>query len=157
MKTVNIYITKQEKAKADRITKKNFISLSCLTDIVCYWLFYVMHHYGKKEDLDKMLNTYLTEETNYKTSIKPKFNGEYLGQIIEHKSRFCTNALKIYLNKEIHKYITDEKAKAKYYNKIDQQIQTTKETMWNYNAVIRMQRRSLRENKEYFRKALETV
>lgn len=157
MKPINIYLTKQEKDKADKLTKKNLISLSTLADIVSYWLFYVIYHYGKKEDLEKLNTEYISSNGNYKTSIKPKLNDEYLGQVLQNKSKWCTNALKIYLNKEIAKYVNDPKAINSYYNKIDQKIQSKKEIAWNYNAVIRMQRRSLRENKEYFRKALETV
>lgn len=155
MKRINIYITRTEKDKADKVCKKNLVSLSTLTDVTTYWLFYFVHHYGTQEQMKMLSETYIAKENNYKTSIKPKLKDEYLGQILEEPSKWCSNALKIYLNHEIDKYLTDEKQINRYYSKINEQLQKTKEIHWNYNAVIRQQRRSMRENKEYWKKVLE--
>ena len=62
----------------------------------------------------------------------------------------------IYLHKDISKWLEKEDI-TKYYNMCNEKMTKTTDEFWNYNQHIRMQRRMLRENKEYFIRELENA
>ena len=92
-----------------------------------------------------------------KTSIKtPKmFEKDSLFEKQKYKSRYTTNVIKIYLKKDIKKYVNDPKLIEQYWNECNEKMTKTYDEFWDYNKHIRYQRRMIRENKEYFRKALD--
>lgn len=154
MKRINIYLTKQEREQAKKVSNKYRVCLSTIADKCAYWLLYLLIHYSNEETTNKILNEYLQKQGNYKTSIKQK-DKELLGQTIKKPSKYYSNALKIYLNHDIKKYIDNNEAVNKYYQEIDRTLQTTIDQFWNYNENIRMIRRAVRENPSYFERAIK--
>lgn len=150
-----VYITKEQKKKADKIRNKYKVSLSTLAGIVSYELANRLVK-EKKEDLLKQLQEkYIQEKGNYKTSIKPREicgKDQYLNQLITNKNTYTSNALIIYLDGKIKNYIDDTDH---YYSAIDKKLNEAYDIYWDYNCNIRNQRRMLRQNKEYWKKALE--
>ena len=63
----------------------------------------------------------------------------------------------MYVRKELKHYFTNEKELNRFYSNVDRKMNETYEEFWDYNYFVRKQRRMLRENKEYFKKAIETV
>lgn len=154
MKTINIYLNKQEKLTANKVSSRYRVSMSTIADKCSYWLFYLITKYGSDELMDQLTNEYIDSKGNYKTCIKPKNKDEYIGQAIKNPSRFYSNALKIYLNHKIKDYISNNDAVNLYYNKIDQELQKAEDPYWNYNQQIRNFRRIIRQNPDYIKKAL---
>lgn len=166
-KTINIYLNTEERKQLDNLKVKYRVSLTTIADVVTKITFkYFLQNEEKLEGNDKLKK--LFKEYLYikgrKTSIKePKgYKKEEGGQYITgntyaqnvSKSRFVTNCLVIYIKKEIKKHIREELAEH-YWNDINKELTNRKDEFWNYNDHIRLQRRMLRENKEYFKKALE--
>ena len=160
-KTINIYLDSQYRKQVESLKVKYRLSLTTIVDVITKITF--KYFLWSKEDINNATRLY--DEYLYpkgkKTSIKePKLYKEnpYINGTSWHKenrkSRFTTNCLMIYLKKEIKNYIKQEDVE-KYYNDINKELTTRKDEFWNYNEHIRMQRRMLRENKEYFRKALD--
>ena len=155
MKTINIYLTRTEKTQADKVRSKYKVSLSTLTGVVVL-ITYDLLHKNNEVMLEHIENKYIAKEGNYKTSIKPRELMETLGEEIKNKNIFATNCLKIYLNKAIKEYLEPEKVNL-YYARIDKTLNEKFDTYWDYNCSIRNQRRMLKQNKEYWKKALETI
>ena len=153
MKTINIYITREQKQRLDRIRSKYKVSLSTLTGTVAYWLVYVLLHDDRKETIKELQEKYIQSTTTYKTSVKPREVLEVLGNEITDKSKFTSNALVIYLEHKIQDYVS-KKYVDTYYAKIDKKLNETFDVYWDYNCSIRNQRRMIRQNKEYWKKAL---
>ena len=169
-KTINIYLNSQERKLVDDLKVKYRLSLTTIVDVITkhtfkYFLQYAYEYNNKnEEDLKRLYKEYIYNKGK-KTSIKePQIfkkenGGDYLvgneyakGQ---SKSKFTTNCLIIYLNKDIKNYVKEEEMQKAYWNNINKELTTRKDDWWNYNDHIRYQRRMLRENKEYFKKALE--
>lgn len=159
MKTINIYLTKQNKTKADKLRIKYKVSLSTIASIVSFSLLKYINLYNQNE-LEKLKTEYIVSKqasTTYKTSIKPRnfTKGSYLGDMLEtNRNCFVSNALLIYLEGLIKNYLNPQQSN-KYYAEIDKNLQETFDTYWDYNANIRNQRRMMRQNKEYWKKVLE--
>lgn len=156
MKTINIYLTSEEKNALNKIRAKYRVSLSTLTGKVCYWTYYCIQHYGSTEILKSLQNEYISKTGNNKTSCKPRELNEVLGEEIKNKNIYATNCLKIYVAHDIKKYC-NLKGVNKYFNEIDKALQNAYDVYWDYNNSIRNQRRMLKQNKEYWKKALENV
>lgn len=154
-KTINIYLNNQERKLVDNLKNKYQLSLTTITDILVMCTMKVFLMTNNKELVEHLKNEYLYTPGR-KTSIKqPKiFSDKELFGKEQFKSRFATNVIMIYIKKEIKNYVSQELAN-KYWNECNSKLTTTKDTFWNYNQHIRLQRRMLRENKEYFRKALD--
>lgn len=155
MQRFNIYITESEKDKANTIQQKYKISLSTMVSILAYTTYYCLKHYGTK-DLEDLQLEYVDTKCNYKTSIKPRCmkDTEILAKLITNKSIYLTNVLKLYLSRNIAKYLT-KKGLEYYYNDIDKKFQTAKEVFWNYNNVVRSNARAIKNNKEYYQRLLK--
>lgn len=158
MKLTYIYITDQEKKTLKKICIKNKISLSALTTILINTTYYCLEHYGIDKEQNKII------EENYlisrglmaqATTIKPKCfkENELMNNLIKNKNKYATNVLLIYLNKRQLDYMTEE-GKNHYFNMLNQKIQETFEKFWDYNNFVRSSRRNLRQNKEYFKRAI---
>lgn len=154
MKTINIYLTKEQKKKADRVRIKYKVSLSTLASIVSFELMNQLLKTNRKDLIEQLQQDYLQKDGTYKTSIKPRVIREGALNGIEKKNTYTTNALIIYLDSKIKDYLDNEHVN-KYYANIDKKLNETYDIHWDYNAHIRDMRRMFRQNKEYWKKALE--
>lgn len=161
--TINIYLNKDERKQIDILKQKYQLSLTTIIDILCFETFRIFLHYGQLK-LDELTKSYLYEH-KCKTSIKtPKTfktinngQGENHYWIAIKKSRFTTNVIKIYLYKDIKKYIESDVGIQEYWNSINKKFTTTKDEWWAYNQHIRYERRSLKENREYYQAELDKM
>ena len=162
--TINVYLTKQERKMIDDLKAKYQLSLTTITDILCFQTYHAMLLEENKNQSKKGLRHTLTEtymhERGGKTSIKkPKIlkQNSLFGNF-RKKDRFATNVIKIYLYKEIDKYITDKEIIQKeYWNAINNKFTTTRDEFWNYNNFVRNMRRGLKENKDYFKEEISKI
>ena len=155
MKTINVYLNKQQKQKADKVRIKYKISLSTLAGIVSYELVHSLISESKENMIQKLQDQYLQEKGNYKTSIKPREitgKDQYLNQLIQNKNKFTSNALIIYLDGKIKDYIDDVNH---YYANIDKKLSQAYDIYWDYNTIVRSQARAIRQNKKYYKRILE--
>ena len=151
-KTINIYTSKEDRKTIDKLKVKYQLSLTTIIDI----LLFVTTKYLNEESIKDLANKYKYKKSQ-KTSIKtPKIYKDLKWENIK-ENIYATNVLQIYLKKDINKYIENKETLQKYYNDINNKMTTTNDEFWNYNQHIRMQRRMLRENKEYFKKELENA
>ena len=153
-KWINIYTNKEERKLIDSLKVKYQLSLTTIVDILCEITWDCFYLNADKELFEKIKNTHLYERSN-KTSIKqPRILNKY---DLEHPNRFVNNCVHLYLSKDIKKYINKDILEGKYgyWNRIDKELTTRQDNWWQFNNHIRMQRRMLRENKDYFKKALE--
>ena len=159
-KTINIYLSKDEKQKAHKIQQKYKVSLTTITDVLIVVSMYAFLHYKKRPLLkEEMLTGYWYDKGN-KTSIKtPKILKEdtpYKNILEGKETVFCTNILKIYIRHEAKEFLTEEGTNY-YYGEIDKKLQERQERYWDYNNFSRMSRRNLKENKEYYKRAIEQM
>lgn len=154
MKTINIYLTKEQKKKADKVRIKYKVSLSTIAGIVAYELANRLIKCDRRDYLEKLQEDYLQKNGTYKTSIKPReiLNGALNG--IQKKNLYTTNALIIYLDGKVREYLDNENCN-KYYAQIDKKLNEAYDIYWDYNSNIRQQRRMIKQNKEYWKKVLE--
>lgn len=154
-KTINVYLNNEDRKQIDNLKSKYQLSLTTITDILVMVTMKVFLQTNNEELIKRLTNEYLYNRGK-KTSIKePKiFNDKSIFAKEQHKSRFATNVIMIYLKKEIKNYVNEQLA-SKYWKECNKKLTTTKDGFWNYNQHIRLQRRMLRENKDYFRKALD--
>lgn len=155
MNRINIYISHHEKDTLDRKCRYYHISLSTLAEkISC--LLIDLSNSNDIINVLKIKREYIDKANNYKTSIKPRENGLYTNFLNENcKSIWYSNILKMYANKWTSDYIpyhTEE-----FYKRLEQILKETKESFYNYNQQIRSMRRALKQNPEYFEKALKHV
>lgn len=156
MKTLNIYIKHTQKQKADRIREKYKISLSTLCGKCAFNLVNILTKSGNIETISNLQNNYLQSPKEvYKTSVKPRELNEVLAKM-ENKNTFTTNALVIYLDRLITNYVSKEYAD-KYYASMDKDLRDAYDIYWDYNVMIRNQRRMFRSNKKYWKKVLEEM
>lgn len=157
-KTINVYLNKDDRKKIDNLKVKYQLSLTTITDILVMVTTKIFNQLEDKTKLEKLMTKYLYKRGK-KTSIKTPslFKKDSIFEKQEHKSRYTTNVIMIYLNRDIKKYVDDEKLVNQYWNETNNKMTTTKDEFWHYNEHIRYQRRMLRENKEYFKKELENA
>lgn len=135
---VNIYLTKEEKYKLDLMCRKYQVSLSTIAQkVLFYFTKYALI-------FDKLQCMEIGEEYKYmkkgkKTCIKPKLD-PCNNNLYKNLTRAYTNALKIYLHKNIDKY-TEKENVEKYYNDINTDLQKTNEKNWDYNRFVRSMKR----------------
>lgn len=155
MKSINIYLNTEERKSIDQVKNKYRLSLTTITDILVMVTMKAFLNTNNKELIERLKNEYLYTRGR-KTSIKqPKiFSDKELFAKEQHKSRFATNVIMLYIKKDIKRYLNEEQQK-EYWNDANKKLTTTTDTWWNYNNHIRLQRRMIRENKEYLKKALE--
>lgn len=155
MKTINIYITKEQKQKAYKIQEKYRVSLSTIVGCVTYWLYKYLLMEENKKEIESLTTTYINKTAVYKTSVKPRELNQVLGNEIKNKNTFGTNATVIFLEKSIENYLTDKKNIQNYWKEIDRQLTKTEDPYWDYNSGIRIMRRMIRQNKSYWKKVIE--
>ena len=157
MKTINIYITAKHKAELDRLRSKYKVSLSTLIGKLSFAFINSLNKYGDfNKTLEALSNSYLQKDNTYKTSCKPRELNETLANTIKNKNCFASNLVYIYLEKQIKNYVND-KGLTEFYMILDRELQKATDIYWDYNQQIRNTRRMLKQNKEYFKKALESV
>lgn len=143
-KKVNVYLNDKTKAYYKNLQNKYHVSLSTIASEI-YFSYCALGCQKKLEE------TYNTSNGN-KTSIKPKLKGYTPSK----PDMAFTNALIIFQNKwEIEILGLQRHQYEIVRDKIHKFLQQANDTYWMYNDTIRNQRRSLRDNKEYFKKALE--
>lgn len=156
MKTINIYIRKDKKEQIDKMKLRYQLSLTTIVDILVFETYKLLNDPKDNTLINKFKGNYIYLKTA-KTSIKEPKVYSMLNMTHREKCIFATNVLECYMRKDFKQYIKDQTKLNKYYCKCDRKMTDTYEENWNYNNFIRMQRRMLRANKDYFRKALEQV
>ena len=156
---INIYLTDEEKEYLQKKRNKYKVSLSTIADKLSKITIYAFIHGADKPTQDKLYNEKLYENKGSRTSIKPKHENtekDLIKELVKNKIIFYTNVLKIYANKDIAKYVNKDYVDY-YYQEIDKELNKCKEQYWDYNNFIRNSRRNLKENKEYYKKAIEQM
>lgn len=144
-KRVNIYIDEKAKAYYKNLQNKYHVSLSTIASEI-YFSYCALGCQKKLEE------KYLILSGTSKTSIKPKLKGYTPSK----PDMAFTNALLIFQKKYECEMLGLERHQYEIVrDKIHKFLQEARDTYWMYNDTIRNQRRSLRDNKEYFKKALE--
>lgn len=144
-KRVYIYILEKDKPEINKLRQTYHVSLSTLADTFANkYMFY-------KEMQDQM-ESYIIKGGTY-TSIRPKND---VHNFKENINIIYTNAIHIFINK-LDKNILKENSYKAVREVINKELQSKREQFWQYNEQIRNQRRMLKENKEYWKKAVESL
>lgn len=156
--TINIYLTKDERKQLDIIKSKYQLSLTTITDILCFETYHTFIQLGNEEQIRKLTEEYIYKN-GAKTSIKKpnvmKSNGIF--KDTKKKSRFATNVLKIYLYKDIKNYTEDKELISSFYNKVNEKMTKTQDQYWNYNNYLRNFMRTLKDNKNYIQENIDRI
>lgn len=155
--TINIYLNKEDRKQMDLIKNKYQLSLTTIVDILCFETYHTFLQYAPLQ-LDVLTDSYMYSK-GAKTSIKKPhvMSDKEIFKNQKHKSRFATNVLMIYLKKDIKKYVEYPNAAQEYWNRINNKMNNTKDEWWGYNQHIRYERRSLKENREYYQAELDKM
>ena len=108
-----------------------------------------------------MTEKYIYNEKGYRTSVKPKYYKDFIKSyepVIKIKgwqSKLFTNLIKIWLKNNEYRWIDEKDIINKFRNMINSDLQKTYDQYWNYNEQIRNTRRMIKENKDYWKRALE--
>lgn len=155
--TINIYLNKDERKQIDIIKQKYQLSLTTIVDILCFETYHTFIQYAPLK-IDTLTESYLYK-VGAKTSIKKPhvMTDKQIFMNCKHKSRFATNVIKIYLQKDIKNYVESPTGIQEYWNKINSKMTSTKDDWWAYNQHIRYERRSLKENREYYQAELDKM
>ena len=146
---INIYLNGKEKKKINDLKNKYHLSYSTIANIITGVF------YSCKELQADLKDHYIYEDkTSTKTSIKPSRNKQ-IQYNYEKPAMIYTNALKIFLNEDLKKYIANEKRRNQINNMIYSQFQNTYDDNWDGNRFCRQMPRFIRNNKEYIKKILE--
>ena len=148
MNTINIYLTKQQRQKIDKMKVKYKLSLTTIVDIICEITNQCLWINGEEKSTYDMFNRNLYKREG-KTSIKEPL--WIRRNKLEHPNRYVNNCLQAYLRNEIHLFVqkTDSlEGKHGYWNAINQELLKREDNWWEYNRFIRMQKRNERENKK---------
>ena len=146
MKTINIYLNKEERQKIEKLKVKYQLSLTTILDILCEYTMISL----KYENNETLLNDFTTRHLyaqEGKTSIKEPRNLYKLE--IKNKSAYLNNVLHTWLNKDIGRYIKHVDlitGKYGYYNSIEKELNKRTDAWWNYNQQARMLKRFLKQN-----------
>lgn len=143
-KRVNINLTYEDKKELEKLRIEKKLSYSTIANIITKWLIGWIHPEG-----------YIYKDLNEKkTSIKPRNS---------YKSQDITNCLKLFLRKDLKKYILEnlegnEKTKLKLYNslnnKIYDEMKDTYDPNWDGNEWHRKVPKILKQNPDYYKKLL---
>ena len=155
-KTINIYLNTKDREEIEKLKVKYNLSLTTITDILIFESLIILKKESNKGLFDKFRKEYILSK-GQKTSIKKPRILKQLEINDTEINKLCTNVLTIYIRKELKHYFTNEKELNRFYSNVDRKMNETYEEFWDYNYFVRKQRRMLRENKEYFKKAIETV
>ena len=142
MGRINIYLEKNERCKLDKIKNRYHLSYSTISRIIVEWYYKLI-----PEQLEEC---YIYGKKGYKTSIKPR----HTGMQINKPSFVYTNALKIFLNKDMKKYVSQDMYD-KVQNHIYQSFENEWDADWNGSYMNRMIPKFIKNNKEYVKKILE--
>ena len=152
--TINIYTSKDQRKLIDKLKVKYQLSLTTIVDILVFVTTKYME--SNTEKFEELTNKYVYKKGG-KTSIKKPKIFKTLKWNNVKENRFATNVLLIYIKKDIANWLKNKDDVTKYYNLCNEKMTKTEDQFWNYNQHIRMQRRMLRENKEYFKRELENA
>ena len=160
MKHIDIYLTKEQKQELDKISQKYQVSLSVIVDKVAHRYFQLFVMKGQ-DPFKTMTEKYIYNEKGYRTSVKPKYYKDFIKSyepVIKIKgwqSKLFTNLIKIWLKNNEYRWIDEKDIINKFRNMINSDLQKTYDQYWNYNEQIRNTRRMIKENKDYWKRALE--
>ena len=136
---VNIYLTDAEKLKLNELSNKYKVSISTIADNVLKYLTKYLLADNRKDVIYLIDNASMYDrENNKKTSIKPKGEKEkdFIKTFYKNLNRAYINSIKIYVNKDIKKYLTEKNANM-FYQELNTSLQKTYEPNYNYNAFRR--------------------
>ena len=157
MKSINIYLTPEERKLVDQKMQWYKVSLSTLVDKCVIFFAREINDVDIKKML--LMDYYYKPKGKIKTSCKPRyFKG--MEKCFKHPNRFATNCLLIWIKKDIKQLSVNGKTlepkKAdKIYSLIDNELNKTVDKFWNYNEQIRNMRRMLKDDKDYWKRAIE--
>lgn len=147
---LNIYLNGKERKKLNDLKNKYHLSYSTMANIITGVF------YSCIELQSHLKDHYLYEDkTSTKTSIKPS-KEKQITYDFEKPTMVFTNALKIFLNDDLKKYIEDERKRNKLLNMIYSQFQNTYDENWDGNTFCRQMPKFIRNNKDYIKKILES-
>lgn len=139
---INIYLEKDERNRLEKIKNRYHLSYSTIARLI------VESYYPWiNEQLEEH---YIYEKKGYKTSIKPKKS-----IIVNKPSIVYTNAIKIFLKKDLKKYV-DEKAFDQIQNRLYQNFEKEFDVDWNGAYMSHIIPKFIKTNKEYVKKLLES-
>lgn len=152
MKKINIYLTDEQKKAIAKKCAWYKVSTSTIVD-KCVWR--IMSESSDAEFKNSlMLDFFYKDEGRLKTSVKPKIFSEALMNC-KKPNRLATNCILLWLKKDLKNHIKDEKLCQRIYSLIDDDLNKAYDKFWNYNEQIRNMRRMLKEDKDYWKRAIE--
>lgn len=148
---LNIYLTHEDKQILNQIKYKYQLSYSTIARLIAENL---INAAGTKE-LDGIY-LYPNDKGQTKTSIKPrKFKG--FEALVEHPTIFYTNAIKIYTRNDVEKKLFLKETKYKKFLKdLERAFKEEKDPNWNGNEWQRRLPKLIKQNREYYKKILES-
>lgn len=140
-KKINIYIDNKTKKRLDDIKYKYHLSYSTIINIITEKYYMVIPAILEEK--------YIYDKQGNKTSIKPR-KQEY-----KKPSLVMTNALMIFINKDLEKFLQDKRLREKVNNFIYDDLQNTYEDNWDGNRFNRIMPKLLKNNRDYYKRILE--
>ena len=141
---INIYLTHDQKVQLNAMSQKYKVSISTIADNVLFYLTkgIIQSYEGEKiaaeqiSTIQEIKNGQIYKDKGQKkTSIKPK--GEIVKFKFYNNLRYAyNNAIKIYLHKDLDKYLTKEQINY-FYQSLNTALQKTIEPNYEYNKFIR--------------------
>lgn len=143
---LTIYLDKKDKKQLNELKEKYHLSYSTIARIITSWMYTAMGESLEQEYI-------YGKDGMYKTSIRPSSNK---GNIAPAKkpSLAYTNSIKIFLKKDIKKYLNEKKTE-KLLNGIYRDLQNEYDENWNGNSYTRSFVRFVKQNKNYVKKLME--
>lgn len=147
---INIYIEMKDKKKLDEIKYKYHLSYSTIANIIVYNYIH-MDIATETFNYKTLQEKYIYGKKGTKTSIKPKTSYAE----ITKKSILFTNCLKIFIENDLEKYLSNEKKREKARNRIYADFQNRYEENWDGNRFQRIMPRIIKQNRQYYKRILE--
>ncbi len=148
---LNIYLTYEDKKKLNEIKFKYQLSYSTIARL----LGECIDSYAN--NTPKLLNErylFTEDKGQTKTSIKPRKRIGY-ENFVKTPTIYYTNAIKLYTREKLREYMTD-KNYSKFQKELEKAFKEEKDPNWNGNEWQRRIPRLIRQNKEYYKKILES-
>lgn len=148
---LNIYLTYEDKQILNQIKYKYQLSYSTIARLIAENLINV----AGTVQLDGIY-MYPNDKGQTKTSIKPR---KFIGfeAIVKHPTIFYTNVIKVYTRSDVEKrlFLKETKYK-KFLKELEKSFKEEKDPNWNGNEWQRRLPKLIKQNREYYKKILES-
>lgn len=152
MTKINIYLTDEQKKAIAKKCAWYKVSTSTIVDKVVYRFLSEIKE-GYDEFRNSLFIDFLYRDTGRKkTSVKPTIFKSFK---FTHPNKLATNCLLVWLKKDLKRFIQDDKKCQRIYSLIDDDLNKAYDKFWNYNEQIRNMRRMLKDDKNYWKRAIE--